>query len=216
MDFLFISTLFFYLLSIIASLIVFLFNRHVSIVFSKIIVTLHLITGIMVLLLVFNESPITSWVSIFFWCSGIYLAGDIVRKSFPLALKAYFIAFLLTLPVFIVSPSRIIQLVAGKGFGKPGEGRIRIVENYFLVKTSEPLDTNGFFRAKFIKEMGFFHKTMARDIPMPDKIDSTELIGSIDSTLNCKLVLYHGKSNDTIFLQDFKLKPKANTITRRP
>ncbi|MFM7078530.1 MAG: hypothetical protein ACKOYC_01940 [Bacteroidota bacterium] len=216
MDFLFISTLFFYLLSIIACLIVFLFNRHVSVLFSKTVIILHAVAGIVLLYSVTSNSAIPAWISIYFWCSGIFLAGDLVRKSFPKALKAYFLAYLITLPVFIVSPSRIIHLVAGKGFGNPAEGRIRIIDNYFLVRTSEPVDSNGFFRSKFIKEMGFFHKTMARDIPVPSKVDSTKLIGKIDSTLNCKLVLFFEMSNDTIHLEQFKVKPKPNTITRKP
>jgi len=216
MDFLFITTLFFYLLSVIGSLIVFLFNRHFPIAATKAIIAVHFISGLSLLSYLLFELDTPAWISIFFWCSGIFLAGDAVRKSFHSLLKGYFLAFLLTLPVFIVSPSRIIQLVAGKGFGNPSEGRTRVIDNYFLVKTSEPVDSIGYYRAKFIKEMGFFHKTLARGIPVPNDIDSTSIIGSINDDMQIRLVLHYGPKIDTVDLELFKVQPKPNTITRKP
>lgn len=216
MDFLFITTLFFYLLSVIGSLIVFLFNKHFPVTATKSIIAFHVVSGVTLLSFLLFAMDDSAWISIFFWCSGIFLAGDTVRKSFHNLLKGYFLAFLLTLPVFIVSPSRIIHLVAGKGFGNPSEGRTRVVDNYFLVKTSEPVDSIGYYRAKFIKEMGFFHKTLARGIPIPNDFDSTSIIGTINDDMQIRLVIHNGSKIDTVDLKLYKVQPKPNTITRKP
>ena len=144
------------------------------------------------------------------------MAGDVARKSFHKLIKVYFLLFLITIPVFIVSPSRIISLVAGKGFGNPGEGRYRIVDNLYLVRTSDPVDSLGRYKYKFIKEMGFFHKTIARGIPASDKIDSITFKGNIEEDIVKELYIYQDKKFEIIQLDSFKIVPNRNQITRKP
>ncbi|MFM7824410.1 MAG: hypothetical protein ACKPB3_11635 [Bacteroidota bacterium] len=215
-EFLFISTLFFYLLSVVGCLLLFLFSRNISFGTSKSIVITHFAIGFVFLLFYLLKFNTPNWIYLSFWCTGILIAGDVARKSFPKIAKAYFLFFLLTVPVFIVSPSRIISLVAGKGFGNPGEGRYRIIDNLYLVKTSEPVDSLGKHKYKLIKEMGFFHKTLARGIPVPDKIDSISIQRNPNSDNIKELLIYHHKNTDTIQIDNFKLAPNRNQITRKP
>lgn len=215
-EFLFISTLFFYLLSVVGCLLLFLFSRNISSGTSRSIVITHFIIGIGFLTFYLLKLNVPSWVYLIFWCTGVLMAGDVARKSFHKFIKAYFLLFLLTIPVFVVSPSRIISLVAGKGFGNPGEGRFRIVDNLYLVRTSDPVDSLGKYRYKFIKEMGFFHKTIARGIPAPENIDSISLTNKSSNKTGEKLFIYHNMSVDTIHLERFRIVPNRNQITRKP
>ncbi len=215
-EFLFISTLFFYLLSVVGCLLLFLFSRNIPSGTSRSIVITHFIIGIGFLAFYLLKLNVPSWVYLIFWCTGVLMAGDVARKSFHKLIKAYFLLFLLTIPVFVVSPSRIISLVAGKGFGNPGEGRFRIVDNLYLVRTSDPVDSLGKYRYKFIKEMGFFHKTIARGIPAPENIDSISLINKPGNENGQKLFIYHKMSVDTIHLERFRIVPNRNQITRKP
>ena len=215
-ELLFISTLFFYLLSVVGCLLLFLFSKNISWSSSRSIVITHFIIGSGLIVMYLLELKIHSWIYLSFYCSGILMAGDVARKSFHKVIKAYFLLFLLTIPVFIVSPSRIISLVAGKGFGNPREGRYRVVDNLYLVRTSDPIDSLGRSKYKFIKEMGFFHRTIARGIPAPDKIDSITLIGNIEKDILKQLYIYQAFKIDTIQLDSFKIVPNRNQITRKP
>lgn len=215
-DIVFVATLFFYLLSVVCCLLLFLFSKNIPNTFTKSLMIVHFIgaIGYFVSRLSMDQPP--TWLSIVFWCSGILLAGDVFRKAYAKWIKAYFLLFLITIPLFIFIPSRIILLVAGKAFGKPGEGRYRVVENYFLVRTSEPIDSMGLYRSKFIKEMGFFHKTIARGIPTPAVVDSIATIGPFTKDQIGSIVLYSGNTIDTIQTIQYRISPKRNQITTKP
>ena len=215
-EFLFISTLFFYLLSVVGCLLLFLFSKNITIGSSRSIVITHFIIGIGFLVFYLMKFMVPNWIYISFWCTGILMAGDVARKSFPKVIKVYFLSFLLTVPVFIVSPSRIISLVAGKGFGNPGEGRYRVIDNLYLVRTSDPIDSLGRYKYKFIKEMGFFHKTIARSIPAPKVIDSISIPSNQNSESVKLLFIFHNKNIDTIEIDNYEILPKRNQITRKP
>ncbi|MFN5323524.1 MAG: hypothetical protein ACK5C5_01250 [Bacteroidota bacterium] len=215
-DLLFISSLFFYLLSIIGSLLLFLFNKHVGLTFTKVLIGLHLSAALAYFALRLLLPPCPSWISLFFWCSGILLAGIVVRKQFHWTSKAYFLFFLITIPVFIVLPSRIVNMVGGKKFGNIGDDRYWLMDNYFIVRTGEPLNDNGASSAKLVREMGFFHKTLAKNIPIPSKLDSVKLIGSIDDSLRASLIFYIESESDTLNLSKYKPQVKSNQITRKP
>jgi hypothetical protein len=176
----------------------------------------HFLGGIGFLIFSILLDQIPTWISIFFWCSGILLAGDVFRKSFSIVIKVYFLIFLITIPLFVVIPSRIILLVAGKEFGKPGEGRYRVVDNYYLVRTSEPMDSLGLYRSKFIKEMGFFHRTIARGIPTRSEIDSIRINGKFPNDSIRSILLFSGNYIDTIDVNRYKTKPQRNQITIQP
>lgn len=215
-EFLFISTLFFYLLSVVGCLLLFLFSRNITHNTSRSIVITHFIIGTGFFAFYLLKFNIPSWIYLSFFCSGILMAGDVARKSFNKFIKAYFLLFLLTIPVFVISPSRIISLVAGKGFGNPAVGRHRIVDNLYLVRTSDPVDSIGKYKYKLIKEMGFFHKTIARGIPSPENIDSITLHGNTGNDIGGDLLIYHHMAIDTIRLDKFKIAPNRNQITRKP
>jgi len=215
-DFIFIASLFFYLLSVVGCLLLFLFSNNISFSFTRSLVISHFIGGFGFLFFAVFSDHTPTWISIFFWCSGILLAGDVFRKSFSKWLKVYFLAFLISIPLFIVIPSRIILLVAGKEFGKPGEGRFRVIDNYYLVRTSEPMDSMGLYRSKFIKEMGFFHRTIARGIPTRPAIDSIRLSGPIQNDSIGSIILFSGSEIDTVEVFRYKTLPKKNQITIKP
>ncbi|MGR6086737.1 MAG: hypothetical protein ACU4F9_01045 [Arcticibacter sp.] len=208
--------MFFYLLSVVGCLLLFLFSKNISWSSSRSLVITHFIIGSGLIVLYLLQYKINSWIYLSFWCTGILMAGDVARKSFHKLIKVYFLLFLITIPVFIVSPSRIISLVAGKGFGNPGEGRYRIVDNLYLVRTSDPVDSLGRYKYKFIKEMGFFHKTIARGIPAPGKIDSITLTGTIEEINESDLYIYSATKTDTVQLDSFRIIPNRNQITRKP
>lgn len=180
---LFILTITFYLVSMVTALVASFFQKHIPFKVIGTIASIHLV------LLVFwffyrNEgdtldNPGTSnYLFLSWFCSGLVVSGVVLRKQFHVAIKAYFTLFLLTLPIFLVAPSRVLGFIASGNVKAIDPERFRLVDNYFLIaqqSTTVPLAA-GKKPFRLVREMGMFHKTLERDILIPANVDSVKML----------------------------------------
>jgi hypothetical protein len=179
---LFILTITCYLLSLVTTLTASFFARLIPSRPLNFLVVVHFILIISYLLVPGSENNPESpgsanYLFLAFFCSGILVSGVLLRKSYHLILKGYFSLFLISAVIFIVSPSRMLGFIAS---GKPDSfdpPRYHIFDNYYLVgqdRTSR--NSTGNIAFKLVREMGFFHKTLARNIVLPSSTDSVRLL----------------------------------------
>lgn len=173
-----------YLLSLAGALLLSFFYRKLPPGFLKAFYFIHV--SLLILWLVFsstahtlNEPGNSNYLFLFFFCSGVLVSGLVLRGTASKLLKFYFAIYPLSAVVFLLSPSSLIGFIAS---GKPGAmetGSIRLYENIYLVSQQSALvpavNSHAF---KITREMGVFHKTLARDIILdfyPDSVVSSPL-----------------------------------------
>jgi len=201
---LFILTISLYLVSLVASLISAFFYRHISFRVVNVVLIFHIL--VLLTWIIFPagkhdlSNPGTSnYLFLSYFCSGILLAGIILRGRYHITAKIYFILFLLSLVFFLVSPSRLIGFIASGMIDAYSPDRIHLSENYFLVQQNEtsvvPHPDSVYYKA--VREMGMFHKTLIRDIALPRNYDSVS-VRSKQQDENIKLTVYRNRSKTEI------------------
>jgi hypothetical protein len=188
------------------------FNKNIPLSLIKFLAFTHgLLLALWFILKNENETVVdpghSNYLFLAFFCTGILLAGMIIRKKYMILLKSYFLIFLLSAIVFIVSPSKLLAFICSGKLNSFETEKIHVKDNIYLVKQS-----NGDFR--LVKEMGLFHRTMARDIRVPQERDSLMLIGDIDN--NVFLIRVYNSESDSIDINinSSSLQNSTKTITR--
>lgn len=204
----FILTLLSFFISIAGGFIAALFIKNNSSRFLAYLIFIHV--AFFILWIVFRNNIDTAgnyrdfnYLFLAFFCTGIFIAGILLRSGFPIWSKIYFSAFLLSIPVFIFSPAAFLGFIASGKLNTMHAEKFQLNDNLFLVEQSaatEGVQSDGTKLYKLIKEMGMFHKTLARNIALQVETDSVVLIqnGSTDS-LQLKLFFtITGRSDSTI------------------
>lgn len=180
---LFILTITLYLVSMVTSLVASFFQKHIPVKIIWIIAGGHLLLFILWLINIngtdsLDRPGISNYLFLSWFCTGLIVSGVVLRKNFNLVVKGYFTLFLLTLPVFLVSPSRVLGFIASGNVKAVDPERFRLVDNYFLMaQQSTPTQPpKGMKPFRLVREMGMFHKTLARDIMVPENIDSVRML----------------------------------------
>ena len=193
---LFILAITFYLVSMVATLVASFFEKHIPDRLLNTLMIFHLLVLVVWFLLrdpshTVDEPGNSNYLFLSFFCSGILASGILLRKQYPVYMKAYFLLFLLSLPVFIVVPSRVLGFICSAQFNAVSPQRIHVNENYYFVGqgSSKIPPQQGKKPFKLIREMGMFHKTLARDIMLPSIVDS--------------IILLEFKENENIFVRTY-------------
>ena len=144
----------------------------------RMLISLHIIFGV---LFIFNfitnkeESP--RYVSfLVFFCSGIITGGLALGTSKNMFLKIYFGIYCLSVFVFIVTPSTLLNFLLTANF-RVHSDLIPVHGNYFIEKQSSTFsaDTSQ-VSYKLIEKNGIFHRTIARDLDFNGKLDSVHVL----------------------------------------
>jgi hypothetical protein len=179
---LFILTITCYLLSLVATLTASFFARLIPGKLVNAAVILHVLFLISYLFAPGSTNPLSlpgwsNYLFIAFFCSGILISGVLVRKPYHLILKGYFLLYLLSAMVFIFSPSRMLGFIASGQPDSFNPPRYHIADNYYLVGQDRSGGSEqGNIAFKLVREMGFFHKTLTRNILLPPATDSLKLL----------------------------------------
>lgn len=162
----------------------------------------------------------SNYLFLFFFCSGILVAGMMIRKIYPIYLKIYFSLFLLSVLVFLVSPSRILGFITSGNINAISAKRIHLTENYYLIEQQyvKTQLKDSLYPFKVVREMGFFHKTLARDVAIPVTSDSTKVLDFTENeNIFVRIYFRNGKSADSLD----KMVPlkmtgeRSNSITKK-
>jgi hypothetical protein len=143
---------------------------------------------------------ISNYCFLFFFCSGILLAGIILRKKFFMLLKVYFSLFLLSAVLFVFNPSLVIGFIVSGNPRSINPGAFKLYDNVYLMQQQTALNPDQVSRTyKITMEMGVFHKTLVRDIQLPFEPDSVtaQELQNPDGT---RMKLFYNSNNQTAVL----------------
>lgn len=146
-------------------------------------------------------------------CLATTLAGWAVRNTWlKTPFRIYLLLYLLLVPVFLWSPSRIFYAISGNYSRYKPEQQFNLESNYYLVEQQSMLQQQTRVRYKIIRKFGIYNKTLARDVDFGERLHDIKLIELTADTLILDGVLPDHS------LKRVGLKPgmKKNTITRKP
>ena len=192
-----------YLVSLVATLTGSFFIRLIP---SKVILML---TGIHFILLFIwivtsfgSDSEVSGKGNFIFlacFCMGIIISAIMLRSGFHTLLKIYFSIFLISLPVFVIAPSRLLGFIVTGNFKTVNPQRYHLSENYYLVEQGRSPGTGDTVFYKLIREMGLFHATLSRNIMLPVSPDSVTSLRSFDKDSVPLRVYFHRQSQPDSF-----------------
>jgi hypothetical protein len=122
------------------------------------------------------------YIFLFAVCSGVLLSGYVLRMVPGIWLRIYFSIYLLTIPVFVYSPSTLISAIAfykkSDLAGKPYQTGMKY---YYIEKHNSMLaNMEGVILYKIVKRKAGITKTLARHIQLdcpPEHIEQFKILG---------------------------------------
>jgi hypothetical protein len=122
------------------------------------------------------------YIFLFAVCSGVLLSGYVLRMVPGIWLRIYFSLYLLTIPVFVYSPSTLISAIAfykkSDLAGKPYQTGMKY---YYIEKHNSMLaNMEGVILYKIVKRKAGITKTLARHIQLdcpPEHIEQFKIQG---------------------------------------
>ena len=208
---LFILSITCYLVSMVSTLIGSFFVKHIPARIIQSLLIIHLLIFITWIFVRNNndsisEPGVSNYFFLAFFCTGILCAGIIARMKYPVYLKLYFALFLLSLLVFFVSPSRVLGFISSGNIKAINPERIHISENYYLVEQQSILTggSENIRQYKMIREMGMFHKTLARDITLPEGTDSVKMKSDNQDDTFRLMIYYHDSMKTASMIKEIK------------
>ncbi len=168
-----------YIFSIAACLILSIALRYVPIIKLKLPLLIHAMLMLLfcVLYMINQESTLLHYLSLAFVCSGLIMAGMVLRSDALLPFKVYFSLYLFTIVIFIVSPSQLFKYISYSWKSNDLYKTFHIKGNYFLEEQQGMLNlADDQIKYKVIQSFGIFHKTLARDIDFGHRLDSIRII----------------------------------------
>jgi len=131
----------------------------------------------------FAASPAAPYLFLSAACSGVAASGWMIRSRYATVLRLYFGLYLLTLPLFLVSPSMAVRLLSAQwntqlpGHFDLGNGMLLEPQEALIVRDGQPV------RYKVIRDYGLFYRTLERDIDFGHPLDSVRVVRYAADTL---------------------------------
>jgi len=146
-------------------------------------------------------------------CSGLSLSVWALRnKHLPWAFKVYFGAYLLSLLVFLWSPSLLFYSISGNLDKYRPEQQFHLEGNTYLVEQQSMLNRDTLAtRYKVIRKYGIYNKTLVRNLEFGESVDKVNLYIMNADTIVLRTTLSSGQIKKT----GFRPGMKKNTITRK-
>ena len=189
-----------YILSNIIALAFVFTGKKLNPGFFRLLAALHLVFGIFFIFnLINNKEESPRYVSFMvFFCSGIITGGLALGTKTNIILKIYFGLFCLSIFVFILSPSLLLNFLLTASFNRHRD-MMPLKENYYLERQTSTFssDSSG-MKYKVIRKKGMFHETIARDLDFKGKLDSMKILSFGER----KYFLIRGYTSNKSFVED--------------
>lgn len=207
-----------YILSLVLCIVSASVTKKINYKVIQLIIVVHFILIFASLLFYFIGSRINASVFFaFYFCSGIILFGMVSRRAFHLPSKIYFGIFILSFPVFVFSPSMVLSLISFGELKKDLNSKFSLGNSFFLEKQQSMFaNNNSELSYKVIKRIGYFNKTIARDLYFSaSAIDSAKLIEIQEGKgVLVRGYFYNGKAKDSADVFAEELKNPRDTLIR--
>ena len=172
-------TLSLYILSVAFAFILSLIRFKNSIFNWKFIGIIHVLLFIVFFLFkyVFQANNSSRYFFLFFFCSGIIAGGYLLRSNAPLLVRIYFSLFIVSIFVFISSPSYLVRTISMTSIKSNATSFFRLEANYFLEEEQMMMNIpDSAVTYKITQHFGVFHKTLSTNLRFGSRLDSIKLV----------------------------------------
>ena len=172
-------SLFIFIVSLVIGLVLMISWRNLSRERFLLLTSIHSIFLIAFLASLLLKGSVSTGHNYFFTvylCSGIVLSGLAWRSNAPKLLRAYFSIFILTIPLFLLSPSRLLNFLHTMKFTNTTGPSFELGSRFFLEEQSSAISQDGSPVYKVVRKNGFFYKTIQRDLSFGGKLDSVRVL----------------------------------------
>jgi hypothetical protein len=173
-----IASLSLYILSVVAALVLAVTSKGSGQRRIKPLLIAHLLVFTIFFVLYLSAAAAIYIQSAFllFFCSGIWIAGVVIRSSERIFLKIYSALFLFSVLIFLVSPSRTVRFITFN-WQPSASSKMKLSGNYFLEEEQLLLARpDSLVTYKITRQFGIFHKTLARNISFGTRVDSLSVL----------------------------------------
>jgi hypothetical protein len=179
-----------FILSIIGGLVLMLVGKNMDSARFRLLAALHFI-----LLLAFIASVIlrqdhsvviNNYFFTAFFCSGVLLSGIAWRAKISKAFRYYFSLFLLGIPMFVFSPSMMMNFLVTTHYSSTTGEAFHLQGKYYLELQSTVPSNDNIPHYKVIRKTGIFHKTIQRDVVFQGTIDSVKVLDLSERTMTLR------------------------------
>lgn len=174
-----------FITSVIAGVISMIIGKNMSKEKFVLLAVFHamLLFGFIASIFLRKESSANNYFFLFFICSGIVISGIAWRSQANLALKVYFSLFVLTIGMFILSPSRLANFLLTTKYADTLGESFLVKENFYLERQSSSMRAEQKPLYKLIRKRGIFHSSIQRDLDFGGKLDSIKVLEFDKSSL---------------------------------
>lgn len=213
-----------FLLSVVASLALSFFAKKITREITNILVAVHFLL-LAAFLSTYSRTgsilfpSLTNYFILGSFCLGIITSGIILKTQYPTMLKMYFLLYIISIPLFIISPSRILGFIVTADINAMQRDRIHVTDNYFLIAQTDHRNFGANpLPYKLTREMGLFHRTLHRDIMLPGICDSVNVIQKMRDSINVRFFFSHNHAIDSLdqILVLTPVRDNRRIITRKP
>ncbi|HRH65928.1 MAG TPA: hypothetical protein PLU53_06500 [Bacteroidia bacterium] len=111
-----------------------------------------------------------------YFCSGVVLCGWVWRIQIPKIIRIYFALFTLGFPMFLFSPSMMVNFLLTTRYTDSFGPSFSIHGNIWLETQSSVTTQDSVPTYKLVRKRGLYRETLARDITFSGKVDSVKLL----------------------------------------
>lgn len=205
-----------YILSIVAALILGMISKRFSEPALRLGLSIHvgLIALTLLFFLAFVEISTWHYLMLLSVCSGLALSGWVLRSpTVHKALKAYFGAWLLTVLLFLWSPSLLFYTISGHLSDYRPELEFHLGSNTFLTEQQSMLNTGtSSGRFKVIRKYGIYNKTLVRNLDF----GQTPVQARLEEISQDSMVIHAALADGSTRSLGFNPGMKKNSIVRKP
>ncbi len=109
-------------------------------------------------------------------CSGVLLSGLFIRSHFPLFIRIYFGLFTLTLGMFLISPSMLVNFLLTMSYSDSSGPKFSLGSKYYLESQTHVNEKETNPQYKLILKRGLYKQTIERNIDFGGKLDSVKVL----------------------------------------
>lgn len=192
-------SLFIFILSVVGGLVLMLTGRGMSKDRFMLLTSIHLIflLAFIASIIIKNEgNSANNYFFMVFICSGVTLSGLAWRSEAQKLLKIYFSLFILTIPLFLLSPSTLMNFLLTMNLNNAGGREFHLRNEYYIEEQKSTRSSDEVPHYKLILKKGMFHKTVQRDIVFGGKLDSLRVLENEDN----KYMLIRGFTSRITFV----------------
>lgn len=108
--------------------------------------------------------------------SGVLLSGLVWRVKSPKIMRIYFSLFILTFPLFLFSPSMLVNFLLTLRYTDALGKTFDLGNRYFLEEQQAAVRAKSGLQYKLVRKSGIYRSTICRDIDFTGRVDSVRVL----------------------------------------